>query len=562
MEVIMNIKNYKKILLILLAIAPMQSQAMWRTIGQRLGRPAALMLTRSVYLPGLRTFNGYRLPGNLQARTLCYGNQPAPIGAQKAVQPVPFFTDSANTANWRLSLALGIPLLGWFFKTEEQKQQDEQKVKLIEHLETGELEHAKAVFNQLVLKIDQERLVQELFLHIIKIDNSCSHQFLEELITQSPQATETLISFLIKECRSNKGQKLLERLAQNEALNKLFLLIAQQQIEKHLKDPEEHFSDSLQLIFLLKLNHSNQSIEYQTPTERHLWTHINQVLRRYSIVQKYFSEENLRHILQQINQREREFNNAGYITFFHGQQSKYTFIEEWFTKLWGLKNNRSIKEFLFAHVKQVQTGQQTTLRTEIVGRGESLEQDRQHLLFMNYAFFNNSTNLASCTANYILTNNNYIKPSINLETAFELNGYQKIYQQFKSQLEELEREYQKLCNYGSLLLIAIPQEHLADCVYLARPGGDKKAITIDGQETNDINLIMHTLRTNPEKIKDTDLEFCLVMTQDNHGGMNPDSGIKIIPIRAVDPEEWKAFEAQQDALFEKIKAAIIKQQTP
>ena len=110
-------------------------------------------------------------------------------------------------------------------------------------------------------------------------------------------------------------------------------------------------------------------------------------------------------------------------------------------------------------------------------------------------------------------------------------------------------------------MIAIPQESIANCVYLAHPGGYKKTITIDWRKTDDINKIMHTLKNNPEKIRNTDrLEFCLVMTQDQQGGMNPDSGIKIIPIRAVDPEEWKAFEAKQDALFEQIKDAILKQE--
>ena len=76
-------------------------------------------------------------------------------------------------------------------------------------------------------------------------------------------------------------------------------------------------------------------------------------------------------------------------------------------------------------------------------------------------------------------------------------------------------------------------------------------------ETDDIKTIITTLRNSPEKIKDSDqMEFVLIMTQDKHGGLNPESGIKVHMFDAADPEKLAAFKEKEHRLLEQIKQEI------
>jgi hypothetical protein len=107
------------------------------------------------------------------------------------------------------------------------------------------------------------------------------------------------------------------------------------------------------------------------------------------------------------------------------------------------------------------------------------------------------------------------------------------------------------------LFIAIPKDKIHKYAYLAVSGGAKVSMHIEGVgETSDIRVIMDNLLNHPERIKDTDrLEFCLIMTQ-KKGGLDPDTGIKIIPILSGDPVKLAELQKKEDALFAKIKAAI------
>ena len=80
-------------------------------------------------------------------------------------------------------------------------------------------------------------------------------------------------------------------------------------------------------------------------------------------------------------------------------------------------------------------------------------------------------------------------------------------------------------------------------------------------KTDDIKVIMDTLRTDPRKVKYFDsTQFILAMTADKHGGLNPDSGIKFFEFNTVDKYRWAAYKAKENALFEKIKRDIKQEQ--
>jgi hypothetical protein len=178
---------------------------------------------------------------------------------------------------------------------------------------------------------------------------------------------------------------------------------------------------------------------------------------------------------------------------------------------------------------------------------------------MNYALFANSLNLGSNSSFYVSQNTNSKLGTIPLsaQDPFKKLGYESIYSRYKKEIESLASQYLKLSNYGNLLCFAIPKDTIHKYVFPAVSGGVKKPVAIDGiGETSDIKTIMETLRHHPERINDTDkLEFCLIMTQ-NKGGLDPDTGIKIIPILSGDPTKLAELQKKEDALFAKIKAAI------
>ncbi len=283
-----------------------------------------------------------------------------------------------------------------------------------------------------------------------------------------------------------------------------------------------------------------------------------------------------------IINKEHNLHHQGYYTFIHGQRWEYQLAEQWYRFLWELRKQKPIQDYIFPHLKQEETNldkeQKTRKRLIKYGRchiclKNKSEELRQKILFMNYALFGNVTNDGSSSAYYFVANNNVGNIHISLEDVFRFNQYSSYYEKYKNKLNALEQEHKELSELGNMLLIAIPEDKLKDCVYLCGSGGYKRSIPIKNNgilaklgirfhKTNDIKTIMDTLRTNPEKFENPDLpyqnsdrlEFGMPMTWDLT--LNPDSGIKIFNCNAADPEKLAEFNKKYDALFEEIKKDI------
>ena len=64
--------------------------------------------------------------------------------------------------------------------------------------------------------------------------------------------------------------------------------------------------------------------------------------------------------------------------------------------------------------------------------------------------------------------------------------------------------------------------------------------------------ICDVLQHDSSRIEDPDRkEFCLIMTSDM--GLNPDSGIKVIPVNAADQEKYALYKQKYEALMSNIK---------
>ena len=277
---------------------------------------------------------------------------------------------------------------------------------------------------------------------------------------------------------------------------------------------------------------------------------------------EFNSIPDLAHIFPQVTSNEQELE-ANYYTFVHAQSSAYYFFEKLYTFLWQIRKKQTLYNFIFPHVKGLTALAEDILyeklqRNFLLANGKYDDESSKFLLFMNYALFSNCLNPGSNTAYYISTNDNASAINLSIIDPFKNLGYEHIYHKFKHELVMLNWAYQN--RFGNLLFIAIPKEKIHKYAFVAGPYGYKKMVWIAGiGETSDIKIIMETLKNNPEKISNISdqqmLEFCLVMTQ-KKGGLDPNTGIKILPILSGNQEKLKELQLREETLFAKIKAAI------
>ncbi len=282
--------------------------------------------------------------------------------------------------------------------------------------------------------------------------------------------------------------------------------------------------------------------------------------------QHYFSltDPFIKDMIKQVLKKENELK-ADYYTFIHGQRHEYLPQEQLHTFLQCVINKQKTNnQHLLLHVKESVADpellkQEKEIRKTLLKNGRTNDEERQRLLFVNWAFFANSSNLGSSSANYITADanvNDYIQ--LTPERVFSLNNLEHLYPKYQHQLAQLQQEFEEITQRGTCILLAIPKEKIQKHIYLAYVGGPKRKITIEGiGETDDIVLIMKTLESTPEKIADTDkIEFCIPMTYDKKGALNPESGIKIFAFTAADKEKLDVYYAHQREIFEQIRNDI------
>lgn len=284
--------------------------------------------------------------------------------------------------------------------------------------------------------------------------------------------------------------------------------------------------------------------------------------------EKYFSLKNphMKIMVQQISNKERTLNND-YYTFIHGQRSSYLPYEQLHTFISSVINNQNTnQEHLLLHIKKPLTSstdilQEENTRKTLINQGRYNIKDkelRQHLLFTNWAYFANSTNTGSSSARYIALNDNVGSIYTTYSQIFHLNNLSHLYNKYNEQLEELHTTFTTITQHGTCILIAIPKSTIKEQAYLAASGGFKTTLSIEGiGQTDDMSLIMETLTKSPEKIDNIDkIEFCIPMTYDTMGALNPESGIKVFAFNAADQEKLDNYYARQRELFAQIKQDI------
>lgn len=303
--------------------------------------------------------------------------------------------------------------------------------------------------------------------------------------------------------------------------------------------------------------------------------------------QQFVAQPKLRAMIQRIIQTEREHQD-NYATFVHGQRWEYLLSEKLFTDLWGAHHGKNIKDYLFAHVRHRDAPEKekeiydTLMKS---GRGEGYDPNRQHLLFLNAPFFGNTTDMGSSTAHYFISSDNCGTVDLPLEKVFALHGDADVYEKHKKEFDALQKEYNALDKIGgNILFFAVPKELAQKYIYLAKPWGYKKQLTVteknrsslakkvfgDTKKTDNILEVTEALRKNivqpetnwsdtthlakfkKERALDHN-EFCMIMVDE---AMNPESGIKVLPFNSVDPDKMTNFWKKYEKLMTKVKADI------
>ncbi len=284
--------------------------------------------------------------------------------------------------------------------------------------------------------------------------------------------------------------------------------------------------------------------------------HLQEFYKREKEVIQLSKDERL--LVNKIVNLEEKFHDTHY-TFVHGQQSAYLPLEQLHHFLQKTISKTDIPhDFLFLHVKNIPASvaqQEKTIRKECIAGGRDYKQcGRDKLLFLNHPYCGNETNSGSSTKNYVRSNSNVHDLYVNARDIFKIHAIENLYDKYKPALKDLHQQFQELSKKGICMVIAVPKETVHKQIFLAKTGGLKKEIVIKGHgKTNDIRLILETLKHNPEKINDIDqLEFCLPMTFDKYGGLNPESGIKIIPLVTADEQELTEYYEKQNELFNRI----------
>jgi hypothetical protein len=274
-------------------------------------------------------------------------------------------------------------------------------------------------------------------------------------------------------------------------------------------------------------------------------------------------------MIQDVMRKENDFINNGYEVFYHGRHWKYEFLSDVYGMLYSYKSGESLKDFIFMQIDDPVIGKiqdkffesEQKTRENILEKGNysslsigSSMGEGSRVLYLSKFAFGNLKELGSNPMFYVLNNKNMADVKISVREIFGMFGYSDIYDQFKNELYNLEKEHQKLTEYGELLQIAVPKNNLDKCINYVELGGSGKKESLDTPEFGSIEDIKKIVEHTNEYSEDS-AEFNLIMTRDAFGGLNPKSGIKVRSCNIAHSEKMAAFKEKEKQLFDKIREA-------
>lgn len=276
----------------------------------------------------------------------------------------------------------------------------------------------------------------------------------------------------------------------------------------------------------------------------------------------YFKDQQLTALIERIIQEEAtSLEEEGYYTYIHAHRWSLNLVQRIYAELLP----SSSKDFFPLHFLTLirPPDNEPALVNLLLKSGSagdfSVTLGEKYLLSVNTCFFGNMYDKGESTSDYFFSNRSVLF-SMELDWFFDRLGHAEIYTHYATELTAIAALHKDASKYGKLWIIKIPKAVHQQVVIPTLPYGHKTKFVIDGEEADDVNYIQDTLRTRPHAIKNVDeMQFRILMTPST--GLNPDLGIKTIPLHCADPVKYAEFETKFNALMTKIKADIEAKKT-
>jgi hypothetical protein len=269
-------------------------------------------------------------------------------------------------------------------------------------------------------------------------------------------------------------------------------------------------------------------------------------------------------MIQNVVDIEKQEQEQGRYTFVHGYPWSYHLLQEIDTQLRSLVNGNqsqkiSLRFFSPEAEKLYSITQEVEKRRILLEHGTPnyyawVKDYQERMIFMNWALTCNQA--GSNTLQYIAYDRCENPIAFSIENIFTTLGLEKYYDLYEIELLNLKYLHTKASKHGAGLIFSFTPEMLKKTVYVCYGSGAKRPVDIQGiGETDDVQLILDTLRTSPEKIDDCDhLEFVYILTGDcalNSEVLASDA-VRYIPFNAADKEKMALYEQTRNELLARI----------
>lgn len=252
-----------------------------------------------------------------------------------------------------------------------------------------------------------------------------------------------------------------------------------------------------------------------------------------------------------------------YTTFVHGQKSSLFLKQHIYTILWYIKNRRPIDPtFTFLHIYP-ETVRKKLINDRITQQiinqcGLPIHTHERNVIFMNYPITGNAYRTGESSLSYTLSNRNIRDRSVCYEHIFRFLHAPETFKRHQQALEDLERHYQSITTYGTLVLISFPTNTIQSSITIVDACGKPLlAPLMANTNTGRIHIsprvipIITTLyRTNQEidgaDATLMDLDSPIFITPIGTMLLNPDSGVRIYKITEHDTHnpDYQSFITQ------------------
>ncbi len=268
----------------------------------------------------------------------------------------------------------------------------------------------------------------------------------------------------------------------------------------------------------------------------------------------------LEQMLTQLADFSEQEYKKGNIVLFHGQQSQWPFLEQWFNELchikYGISAPQKFVRLRFTEKTILTDAEVTYLRDNGVGYWgtSTFKQYRSKVLFANLHVLANHSGSNSFV--YVASNSDQTASESNsvieenLKKIFAEFGLQDDYAKLRLEESEAFLKLYKLYNegikdqgnIGRMLAISIPKTTAAKLAYSTTSGGPLQPIMINGKLTTDVVEISENFDQVPFAN-----EYCIILAKEMCNPAHANNvGIKMVTFDSIDHNSAKFIEFKNE----------------